>query len=92
MIPKALTPEEEDDILINLLNLTTKGNLRWGFQPPSMAQVNIGNKHYVLRLRKKMCRLTSRRDGSKVVGMTIERRESDEDLLSQLFRLATGAQ
>ncbi|MBI1760553.1 MAG: hypothetical protein HYR56_03865 [Acidobacteria bacterium] len=66
------------------------GKLRWGFQPPSTAQANRGTTHYVLRLRRRVYRLTARRDGRKQVDWTIEQTEPEGGLMTKLFQLATG--
>ena len=87
-----LAPEEADRVLTDLLKETVTGSLRWGFQPPATAQANRGNTHFVLRLRKRVYRLTARRDGSKQVGLVIERIEAENDFLTKLFRLAIGEQ
>ncbi len=84
------TPAEADSMLENLINETVSGKLRWGFQPPSTAQANRGVTHYVLRLRRKVYRLTARRDGRKQVDLTIERAEPEGGLMTKLFGLATG--
>lgn len=85
-----LGPAEADRILENLIRETVSGKLRWGFQPPSTAQSNRGVTHYVLRLRRKVYRLTARRDGRKQVDLTIERTEPEGGLMTKLFQLATG--
>lgn len=90
-VPTPLAIEEENHLLQDLLRLTINGKLRWGFQPPSTAQTNIKNLHYVLRLRRGVYRLTARRDGGKTVKFLIERKAVDETL-TQLFQLATQPQ
>lgn len=83
--------EEENDVIRDLLRQTANGKVRWGFQPPSTAQTNIRNLHYVLRLRRGVYRLTARRDGGKTVKFLIERKATDETM-TQLFQLATQPQ
>ena len=85
-----LNPAEANDILEQLINETVSGKLHWGFQPPSTAQANRGTTHYVLRLRRKVYRLTARRDGRKQVDLTIERTEPEGGQMTKLFGLATG--
>lgn len=85
-----LNPAESDRILENLISETLSGKLRWGFQPPSTAQANRGTTHFVLRLRRKVYRLTARRDGRKQVDWTIERAEPEGGQMTKLFGLATG--
>ena len=85
-----LNPAEADRILENLIHETVSGKLRWGFQPPSTAQANRGTTHYVLRLRRRVYRLTARRDGRKQVDLTIERTEPEGGSMTKLFGLATG--
>jgi hypothetical protein len=85
-----LSPAEAERLLENLIHETVSGKLRWGFQPPSTAQANRGVTHYVLRLRRKVYRLTARRDGRKQVDLTIERTEPEGGLMTKLFQLATG--
>jgi hypothetical protein len=92
VITKILTPDEENRLLTELLQKTAARRLRWGFQPPSTVQTNIGNLHYVLGLRKGMYRLTARRDGGKTVQFLIARKADDADRLTQLFQLATQPQ
>ncbi|MBS1810125.1 MAG: hypothetical protein JST84_18335 [Acidobacteria bacterium] len=75
-----------------MLQKTVAHRLRWGFQPPSTVQTNIGKLHYVLRLRRDVYRLTARRDGGKTVNFTIERKASEGEYLKQLFQLATQTQ
>ncbi len=87
---KTSEPDDADNILVNLINETVNGKLRWGFQPPSTAQANRGSTHLVLRMRRNVFRLTARRDGNKKVNFTIERIETDGGFLTDLFRLATG--
>ena len=91
VITKPLTPDEEDNLLTELLQKTAAHRLRWGFQPPSTVQTNIGNLHYVLGLRKGVYRLTARRDGGKNVQFLIARKVAEEDHLTKLFQLATQA-
>ncbi len=86
-----LGPAEADSMLADLIAETVSGKLRWGFQPPSTAQANRGVTHFVLRLRRKVYRLTARRDGRKQVDLTIERAEPEGGLMTKLFGLATGA-
>lgn len=85
-----LSPAEATRILENLIQETVSGKLRWGFQPPSTAQANRGTTHYVLRLRRRVYRLTARRDGRKQVDWTIELTEPEGGQLTKLFSLATG--
>lgn len=84
-----LTPDKENALLSELIEKTATRKLRWGVQPPSTVQTNIGNLHYVLRLRRDVYRLTARRDGRKTVNFTIERKANNGDSLMQLFELAT---
>lgn len=90
--PSTLTPEEENKVLAELVEKTVARKLRWGVQPPSTVQTNIGNLHYVLRMRRDIYRLTARRDGKKTVNFSIERRAAPEDGLMLLYRLATREQ
>ena len=83
------TAAEANSMLENLINETENGKLRWGFQPPSTAQANRGATHYVLRRRRKVFRLTARRDGRKEVDLMIERVEPEGGLMTTLFGLAT---
>lgn len=83
-----ITTEKEDDLIRELLQRTAAGKIRWGFQPPSTLQTNIDKLHYVLRLRRGMYRLTARRDGGKTEKFVIERKATEDDALTQLFRLA----
>lgn len=85
-----LSPAEATRILENLIQETVSGKLRWGFQPPSTAQANRGTTHYVLRLRRRVYRLTARRDGRKQVDWTIELTEPEGGQMTKLFSLATG--
>lgn len=85
-----LSTAEAERILENLIQETMSGKLRWGFQPPSTAQANRGTTHYVLRLRRRVYRLTARRDGRKQVDWTIEQTEPEGGLMTKLFQLATG--
>lgn len=89
MITTNLTPEKENEMIAELVEKTSTRKLRWGVQPPSTAQTNIGNLHYVLRLRRDIYRLTARRDGRKTVNFTIERKVAEGDVLNVLYKLAT---
>ncbi|HEX4950366.1 MAG TPA: hypothetical protein VFZ34_27115 [Blastocatellia bacterium] len=89
MTPKILTTKDENDLLAELIEKTATRKLRWGVQPPSTVQTNIGPLHYVLRMRRDMLRLTARRDGRKTVNFSIERKAATGDGLTLLYRLAT---
>jgi hypothetical protein len=92
VITTPLTTKEENDLLAELLEKTIARKLRWGFQPPATVQTNIGNLHYVLRLRRDLYRLTARRDGQKSVKLSIERKAAAEDDMMRLYQVATGGQ
>jgi hypothetical protein len=89
-IENVKSQEEAENVLHKLLSETESGKMRWGFQPPSTAQSNRGDTHYVLRLRRKVYRLTARRDGSKQVSFMLERPEPEPGAMTALYRLATG--
>jgi hypothetical protein len=84
----SITTEKENELIAELLQRTAAGKLRWGFQPPSTLQTNLNQLHYVLRLRRDIYRLTARRDGGKTEKFIIERKATEDSVLSQLYRLA----
>ena len=86
----SITTEKENALIAELLQKTAAGKIRWGVQPPSTIQTNIGNLHYVLRLRRDIYRLTARRDGGKTETFIIERKAAEDEALTQLYHLAKG--